>query len=101
MKYNDLIQLYFERTTALQNYWTLYVVVIGGLLAFSSLRLRTSWVTTLLVTILYCGFGYKNLGAIYDTTIQRAVTLDLIRDAANYKNDALVKVLLPTMGIPD
>ena len=38
MKYNDLIQLYFERTTALQNYWTLYVVIVGGLLAFSSLR---------------------------------------------------------------
>ena len=34
MKYTDLIQLYFERSTALQNYWTLYVVIVGGLLAF-------------------------------------------------------------------
>ena len=33
MKYNELIQLYFERSTALQWYWNLYVVVIGGLLA--------------------------------------------------------------------
>ena len=30
MKYNDLIQLYFERTTALQSYWTLYVVIVRG-----------------------------------------------------------------------
>ena len=32
MKYDQLIQLYFERSNALQWYWTLYVVVIGGLL---------------------------------------------------------------------
>jgi hypothetical protein len=38
MTYHDLIQLYFERSNALQSYWTLYVVVIGGLLAFSSIR---------------------------------------------------------------
>ena len=36
MYYTDLIQLYLERTTALQSYWTLYVVIVGGLLAFSS-----------------------------------------------------------------
>ena len=35
MSYSELIQLYFERSTALQWYWTIYVVVIGGLLAFS------------------------------------------------------------------
>ena len=38
MKYDQLIQLYFERSNALQAYWTLYVVIVGGLLAFSSLR---------------------------------------------------------------
>ena len=52
MKYNDLIQLYFERTTALQNYWTLYVVIVGGLLAFSSLRKQPAALTTLIVSIL-------------------------------------------------
>ena len=38
MNYSELIQLYFERSNALQSYWTLYVVIVGGLLAFSSLR---------------------------------------------------------------
>jgi hypothetical protein len=38
MNYNDLIQLYFERSTAMQAYWNLYVLIVGGLLAFSSLR---------------------------------------------------------------
>ncbi len=31
MNYNELIQLYFERSNALQGYWNLYVVVVGGL----------------------------------------------------------------------
>ena len=47
MKYNELIQLYFERSNALQGYWTLYVLIIGGLLAFSSLRKQPDLVTGL------------------------------------------------------
>src|SRR5205823_11397878 len=66
MKYNDLLQLYFERSNSLQWYWTIYVVVIGGLLAFSSLRQRPDVRTAVLVTVLYCFFAYKNLGAIRD-----------------------------------
>src|SRR5881394_3248503 len=64
MKYTDLIQLYFERTTALQNYWTLYVVIVGGLLAFSSLRKQPAALTTLIVSILFGLFAYENLDAI-------------------------------------
>ncbi len=50
MKYDELIQLYFERSNALQGYWTLYVVIVGGMLAFSSLRKLPAAVTTLVVT---------------------------------------------------
>src|SRR6476469_8841327 len=64
MKYTDLIQLYFERTTALQNYWTLYVVIVGGILAFSSLRKQPAALTTLIVSILFGLFAYENLDAI-------------------------------------
>jgi len=32
MKYAELTQLYFDRSNALQWYWTIYVLVIGGLL---------------------------------------------------------------------
>ena len=50
MTYAQLVQLYFERSTALQNYWTLYVVIIGGLLAFSSMRQIPNRLTTILIT---------------------------------------------------
>jgi len=79
MSYADLIRLYFDRSNALQWYWTLYVVVVGGLLAFSSLRVRKDALTGILVTVLFCFFAYKNLGAIRDTTAQRSAALQAIR----------------------
>jgi hypothetical protein len=81
MKYNDLIQLYFERTTALQNYWTLYVVIVGGLLAFSSLRKQPAALTTLIVSILFGLFAYENLDAIKATAGQRLATLAAIKQS--------------------
>lgn len=94
MNTTDLINLYFERSSALQWYWTLYVVIIGGLLAFSGLRHRPSFVSTLLVAILYCAFAYKNMGAIVDTTHQRQAVIDLLQD---HTADSTVAKLLPTM----
>jgi hypothetical protein len=79
MKYTDLIQLYFERTTALQNYWTLYVVIVGGILAFSSLRKQPATLTTLIVSILFGLFAYENLDAIKATATQRHATLAAIK----------------------
>jgi hypothetical protein len=81
MKYNDLIQLYFERTTALQNYWTLYVVIVGGLLAFSSLRKQPATLTTLIVSILFALFAYENLDAIKATALQRHAALAAIKQS--------------------
>src|SRR5947207_15394846 len=81
MKYGDLIQLYFERTTALQNYWTLYVVIVGGLLAFSSLRKQPAALTTLIVSILFGLFAYENLDAINATAPQRHATLAPIKQS--------------------
>jgi hypothetical protein len=78
MSYGELIRLYFDRSSALQWYWTLYVVVIGGLLAFSSLRKQPDLLTALLVTVLYCFFAYKNLGAIGETSAQQQAVLDSI-----------------------
>src|SRR3954462_13538618 len=81
MKYNDLIQLYFERTTALQNYWTLYVVIVGGLLAFSSLRKQPAALTTLIVSILFGLFAYENLDAIKATATPRHATVPAIKQS--------------------
>jgi hypothetical protein len=82
MKYAELVQVYFERSNALQWYWTVYVVVIGGLLAFSSIRQRPDLVTGVLVTVLFAFFAYKNLGAIRDVTMQRVAVASLIRQSS-------------------
>ena len=79
MTYNDLIQLYFERSNALQAYWTLYVVIVGGLLAFSSLRKQPAALTTLVVSMLFVLFAYENLDAILETSRQRFATLEAIK----------------------
>ena len=79
MNYNELIQLYFERSTAMQQYWNLYVIIVGGVLAFSSLRKQPAAITTLLVCILFALFAYNNLDAMKDTTAQRFATLGAIK----------------------
>src|SRR6266487_3924981 len=40
MNYNELIQLYFERSNAMQQYWNLYVIIVGGVLATVSKQVR-------------------------------------------------------------
>jgi len=71
MSYHDLVEAYFERSTALQWYWTLYVIVIGGVLGFSTFRRQPERVTTILVMILFLCFAYKNLSAIEATAEER------------------------------
>jgi hypothetical protein len=88
MRYADLIELYFNRSNALQWYWTVYVVVIGGLLAFSSLRQRPDVITAVLVSVLYLCFAYKNLGAIGDVTMERYAVLAAIKEFTPSVNEA-------------
>lgn len=79
MNYNELVQLFFERSNAMQQYWNLYVVIVGGILAFSSMRKQPAAVTTALVCLLFALFAYNNLDAMYDTTQQRFATLQAIK----------------------
>jgi hypothetical protein len=102
MNYNELIQLYFERATAMQSYWNLYVIIVGGLLAFSSMRKHPAAITTAIVSILFALFAYKNLDAMHDTTVQRFAVLDAIKlsDATTVPAAALKQVrdlLEPTL----
>lgn len=89
MRYSELIQTYFERSTALQWYWTVYIAVIGGVLAFSSFRQHRDFVTTLLVTVLYGCFAYKNLGAIEATLAERNAVLLAIKNHPGSGPDAV------------
>ena len=88
MNYNDLIQLYFERSSAMQAYWNLYVVIVGGLLAFSSLRKQPAAITTLIVSVLFALFAYENLDAMYDTTQQRFATIQAIKQFDSSETNA-------------
>ena len=106
MHYNELIQLYFERSNSLQSYWTLYVVVIGGLLAFSSIRKQGDMGTTALVSVLFAFFAFKNLDAIHDVTVQRFAVLEVIKQysatGAEMQNvSAAQKAIAPTLIPPE
>jgi hypothetical protein len=88
MKYSELIQAYFERSVALQWYWTLYVIVIGGVLAFSTFRQHKDILSTILVMALYVCFAFKNEGAIEATAIEREAILAAIKDPEAWKPGA-------------
>ncbi|MFL6516144.1 MAG: hypothetical protein ACJ8M1_14085 [Chthoniobacterales bacterium] len=101
MNYNELIQLYFERSGAMQQYWNLYVIIVGGILAFSSIRKQPAAVTTALVCILFGLFAYNNLDAMRDTTAQRFATLEAIKQSQHGANsgeeNGIHALLLPTL----
>jgi hypothetical protein len=80
MSYSELIQVFFDRSTALQWYWTIYIIVIGGALGFSTFRQRPEPLTVVLITILYGCFAYKNLGAIEVTLMERRAILGAIKE---------------------
>jgi hypothetical protein len=101
MNYNELIQLYFERAGAMQQYWNLYVIIVGGILAFSSIRKQPAAVTTALVCILFGLFAYNNLDAMHDTTAQRFATLEAIKQShpatTSGDQNGIHELLLPTL----
>lgn len=99
MNYSELIQLYFERSNALQAYWTLYVVIVGGVLAVSSFRKQPAALTTAIVSVLFALFAYENLSAIQDTATQRFATLEGIKasDGARPEVNRLRPLLEPTL----
>jgi hypothetical protein len=75
------------------------VIVIGGLLAFSSIRKQPDWITGVLVSVLFCFFAYKNLDAIHDVSLQRFALLDTIHQipsaAVSRASELLESTLLP------
>ena len=99
MNYSELIQLYFQRSTALQWYWTVYIIVIGGVLGFSTFRQRPETVTVVLVTILYACFAWKNLGAIEVTAVEREAVLTAIKQHPASSDDItrVRELLEPTL----
>ena len=94
MNYSELIQAYFERSVALQWYWTVYVLVIGGIVGFSTFRQRREFVTTVLITILFACFAFKNEGAIEATAEEReAIRAAFIEYKSTGPNAADIKLV--------
>jgi len=79
MNYNELIRLYFERSTAMQQYWNLYVIIVGGVSHFPSAQ-TAGCNYHRAVCILFALFAYKNLDAMKDTTAQRFATIEAINN---------------------
>ena len=100
MNYHDLIELYFDRSTAAQNFWNLYVLVVGGLLAFSSVRKHPAAITTALVCLLFALFAYENLGALHDATAQRFALLQSLKEFGPVGEAARTRNLLEPTLIP-
>lgn len=106
MSYTDLVQMYFERSNGLQWLWTLYVVIAGGLLAFSSMRKQRDLATTSLITVLFCIFAYKNLGGLKDITVQRLAVLDALKGhaavaaAGDAGTSRVARLVEPTLDPP-
>ncbi len=88
----------------MQSYWTIYLVIAGGLLGFSSLRKRPALVTTMLVSVLFVCFAYKNLDAIHEVITQRTAVLQAIggvpATGIGADVDAQHALLNPTMTAP-
>jgi hypothetical protein len=106
MNYSELIRAYFERSVALQWYWTIYVLVIGGIVAFSTFRLQRQFVTTILITILFACFAFKNEGAIEATAEEREAIRAAFKDypdaGANAADIKLVRAKVePTLTAYD
>jgi hypothetical protein len=108
MNYSELIRVYFERSVSLQWYWTIYVLVIGGVLGFSTFRVRPELVTSILVTILFGCFAWKNEGAIEATAVEREAIRAVFKEYPATKADGFdihlvrdkLEPVLPAYDIP-
>lgn len=107
MKYSDLIQIYFERCNALETFWTIYVTVVGALLAFCATRERIGIWTMSILTVAFCLFAAANLGGMQDVTIERLAAKQAVLAFPTPKDDderiSLAKVrpiIEPTLNPP-
>jgi hypothetical protein len=80
MKYNDLVQLFFERSNALQTFWTIWVAVVGALLAFCAARRKLGLWMMCILTVGFCLFACVNLFGMRDVSAQRLAAMKAMKD---------------------
>jgi hypothetical protein len=66
----DALNLFFERSNAMQTFWNFYISIAVALLAFFGAATR-SRITTLLMTVAFVGFAVVNYLGMRDVAQQR------------------------------
>ena len=97
--FEDLLTKAFERTNALQTYWTLDATVVLAVVAFfAKVEGGDTCLLAVLITIAFTGFVVANLGALRDVSKQRAVTQQLLKQAAAASDPSQLAARLSLAG---
>jgi hypothetical protein len=74
---SDLVTKFFERSNAIQAYWSFYSTAVLGLLAFFGTKKRDRLIASLL-SVAFAGFAASNLDALRTVTRQRIVLKEML-----------------------
>ena len=80
MDFKDVVTLYFERSNALQTYWSFYTTMGGALLAyFGGMKPSANkYLIAVVLSISFVSFAAVNLDALRAVTKARVICRDLI-----------------------
>jgi len=87
----DALNLFFERSNAMQTYWNFYITIVLARLAFFGAHGRDR-ITAVLLTVAFIGFAVVNYGGVTGVAQQR---LDVCRHLANRECVAPVTIEQP------
>jgi hypothetical protein len=98
-----LVQLFFDRAAAMQQFWGFYITVVLGLLAFFGSAARTR-VNAAVMTLGFIGFAWVNLDGLRDAAQQRVEVCtalahgDCVRHAV-FSATVLIRLATPPLNI--
>lgn len=95
MDFKDVAGHLFERSNAMQSFWSYYITISGALLAFFGSS-RRSIPLTILLTVAFIGIAAANLGGMKNVAQQRVALRALLMHAGTEKADQVFKIPLPS-----
>jgi len=98
MDFKDVAGHLFERSNAMQSFWSYYITISGALLAFFGSS-RRSIPLTILLTIAFIGIAAANLGGMKNVAQQRVALRALLMNAKTEKADQVFKAPLPSQAV--
>jgi len=103
MEPKDLLQMYFERSIAVQTFWNFEVTIAFAIIAFfGSVRMTATRARLLatLFTIGYIGFVSVNLSGIHEVTEARLALQSILVSASRENPSKLPLPLISTVHPP-